>query len=325
MQENPPNVAGQWRQVAETSTWSGQDGVGLLNINGTLYMLGGWAPGAIAAPYTHNHVRKSIDGGRTWERLADAPWEARHTAGWLVHDGKLWVIGGDINRGHYQRDVWCGTPTATGIDWVQITANAAPLSMGRTLHQVFSHAGKMWIVGGQTLDDIPSVPVALPSTKPGSPYYADVWSSVNGADWTKVSDNNPWAPRGLILGSAVKDGHMWLIGGGAYETKGNARIYRNDVWKSADGSTWVQVTPDAGFPARQYNSVAILGDEFVLIAGWNGDNIADAWASNKAGTNWRKLPTPPWTARHATSVANYRNELIMLGGPLNENSVWAMN
>lgn len=319
MQENLPSAPGQWRRVAEAN-WPPQDGVGLLNLNGTLYMLGGWAPGTIPAPYTHNQVWKSPDGGETWTRLADAPWEARHTAGWLVHDDKLWVIGGDMNLGHYQRDVWRGTPNGSSIDWVQVTANAAPLSDGRVLHQVFSHNGKMWIVGGQTLDEF--TPTDL-STKPDSPYYDDVWSSEDGGLWTLVSSGNAWAPRGLIMGSPVKDGHMWLVGGGAYDTEGNPRVYRNDVWRSADGVTWDQVTANGGFSARQYNSVAVLGNDLALVAGYNGANIADAFLSSD-GITWGRVATPPWQARHAASVAPFGDKLLMLGGPLNEAAVWAL-
>jgi hypothetical protein len=38
--------------------------------------------------------------------------------------------------------------------------------------------------------------------------------SVDGARWECIADGLPWAPRGLIGGSAVLHGRMWLIGGG---------------------------------------------------------------------------------------------------------------
>jgi hypothetical protein len=317
--ESLPNLAvsGFWRQITASSPWSPSDGSGLLTLGDDLFRLGGWGPGFFPDPYTHSEVWKSSDGGRNWTKLPDAPWEARHSAGWLVHDNKLWVIGGDLNLGHYQKDVWW---SADGINWTQATANAAPLSHGRVLHNVYSHAGKMWIVGGQTLDEAAT---SGASTKPGSVYYDDVWSSTDGITWTLVSSGNAWAPNGMAMGSAVKDGFMWLLGGGAYDTEGNPRIYKDDIWKSSDGVTWTLVTSAAGFPARHYQCVGVLKDDLVVVAGYNGANLSDAWAS-RDGLTWRPLNNIPGLARHAASLCLYNDELLLLGGPLSDTSVWAL-
>jgi hypothetical protein len=319
-QEAHLNVAGQWTELAASSGWSGRDGAGLLSLDGDLYMLGGWNT-AWASPHTTNEVWKSTDDGQTWTQLDDAPWQGRHTAGWLVHDDKLWVLGGDTNSGNYQRDIWSGTPDGLGdIDWVEVSADAAPLSMGRCQHVVFSHAGKMWIVGGQTLDEFTPTDI---STKPGSPYYDDVWSSEDGETWTEVSTGNAWAPRGLIIGNAVKDGFMWLIGGGAYDTEGFARVYKNDVWRSADGETWDLITANGGFPPRQYVNVESLNGDLVLAAGWDGANRNDVWKSTN-GVQWTEIPDTPWGIRHAASSAVHDGQMLILGGPLTDTSVWSL-
>src|SRR5215217_3539504 len=143
-QEALLSIANQWTQLASSSAWPPHDGAGLFSLNGTLFMIGGWSPPTIAPPYTHNQVWKSVNGGVTWTQLANAPWQARHTAGWQVLNGKIWVIGGDVNSGNYQRDVWTGTPNGSGgLDWLQITANATPLSMGRCQHITFAHNNKL--------------------------------------------------------------------------------------------------------------------------------------------------------------------------------------
>ena len=46
--------------------------------------------------------------------LAEAPWEGRHTAGYAEFDGRMWIVGGDVQQGHYQSDVWS---SADGVDW----------------------------------------------------------------------------------------------------------------------------------------------------------------------------------------------------------------
>ncbi|MGV8954788.1 MAG: hypothetical protein ACOH2M_27065 [Cypionkella sp.] len=312
---------GQWRAPSLSNGWTGRDGVGLLSLGDDLYMLGGWNT-AWTAPHTTNEVWRSSDEGQTWTQLANAPWTPRHSAGWLVHDGKIWVIGGDVNSKLYQKDVW----SFDGTTWVQVSANAAPLSAGRVLHQVYSHAGKMWVVGGQTVDDYPppTGPASPVSTKTGVPYYDDVWSSEDGATWTLVSDGHSWSPRGLIIGNAVKDGYMWIVAGGAYDTEGNPRVYKNDVWKSADGVTWTQVTANGGFPARQYCNALVLGEDLVLIAGWDGANRDDVWAS-KDGVAWRELKGSPWAARHAAGATVHKGEIFLLGGPLTDTSVRALS
>lgn len=316
-QENPLNQLGLWSALSRNNTWVPRDGSGLLGLDGVLYWLGGWNPLVWAAPSTVNHVWKSTDGGRTWSQISNAPWEVRHSAGWLVGDGRIWVVGGDANTGHYQYDVWSAVPDGSGdLTWTLVTANAAPLSQGRVLHQTFWFDDKIWIVGGQTINEI------APSTKPGSPYYSDVWSSPDGVTWTLISDSNSWSPNVSVIGSVVKDDKIWLVGGGAYDTQGNPRVYKNSVWSSEDGVTWVDVPQTAPFTPRQYNSICILRDHFVIVGGTNGSDMNDCWVS-KDGSNWRQVATP-WPARHATSAVVYDDELIMLGGPLTDTTVWKM-
>src|SRR5438128_897457 len=36
-------------------------------------------------------------------------WEGRHTAGYVVYKDRLWIVGGDVNQGHYHNDVWNST------------------------------------------------------------------------------------------------------------------------------------------------------------------------------------------------------------------------
>jgi hypothetical protein len=318
IQYSPWRALGQWRTNSEAGGWSPRDGVGLVNLNGVLFLLGGWNPSW--APTTTNEVWTSTDLGKTWTQLPNAPWERRHSAGYLVHDNKVWVIGGDVLSGHYQNDIW----SFDGSVWIQVTSSAAPLATGRVLFQTFSHDGKMWIVGGQTLDDIPSSPAVPIATKTGSPYYDDVWSSTDGITWTLVSTGNLWSPRASIIGNAVKDGYMWLVAGGAYDTQGNARVYKNDVWRSTNGVAWEQVTANGGFPVRQYNCVEVLGEDLVVIAGWANENLADAWAS-RDGITWRELKSVPWLARHAAGICRNKNELIITGGPLVESIVWSLS
>lgn len=314
-------MQGRWRKVGANGAWQGRDGAGLLELNGDLFMLGGWNT-YNPAPSTNNQVWMMPKGRETWQRLENAPWAPRHTTVWLVHDNKLWVVGGDINSGYYQKDVWCGEVYRNRIKWTQVDVSAPWASPGRFGHVGFSFDGKIVILGGQTCDQF--VGANEKANRAEGPYYDDVWTWSDGAGWQQVSAGNAWAPRCLIMGGPVKDGKMWLIGGGAYDTPTTPRVYKNDVWCSDDAVNWQQVTQNAPWPARQYNNTAVLGDELVLFAGWNGANMRDLWSS-KDGLDWRQYKTTAHlTERHAASMCKVGNELFMLGGPLAESSVSAV-
>ena len=69
----------------------------------------------------------------------------------------------------------------------------------------------------------------------------DVWSSADGKEWTQETANAPWSPRAYHA-AVVHDGKIWVLGGGNYVPKYQAL---NDVWCSADGVHWEQVTDHA--------------------------------------------------------------------------------
>jgi hypothetical protein len=69
--------------------------------------------------------------------------------------------------------------------------------------------------------------------------------------------------------------------------------------------------------------VVVVGNVFILLAGSNGYNISDAWASGD-GSRWVRIPVS-FTSRHAASaVAVNDNEVRFMGGPLDESTVFAL-
>ena len=121
-------------------------------------------------------VWNSVDGA-AWTRLPDAPWEGRHTAGYVVHDGKIWIVGGDAIQRHYQDDVW---NSSDGVHWNCVT-NEVPWK-ACVLHYTVAHDGRIWVMGGQS----------LPQYSPGDEvFYNDVWSSRDGLNWEQVTPHAP--------------------------------------------------------------------------------------------------------------------------------------
>lgn len=306
-----------------SNSWAGRDGAGLLELNGNVYMLGGWNPTVPAwgASGTTNEVWIRPKGRQKWIRLTNAPWSPRHAAVWLVHKGEIWVLGGDVNSGNYQKDVWKAKPHQGGLRWELVNAVAPWAATGRTLHVGFSFHGKIVILGGQTLDEF----ITNPANKANraSPYYDDVWTWDEENGWELNSTGHAWSPCGVIMGSPVKDGKMWLIGGGAYDTAGLPRVYKNSVYSSDNISDWNLVTSNAGFAARQFNNTAVFGEKLVNFAGWNGANMRDLWSSDN-GIDWKESRGLNVSIRHAASLCPTSGEMLMLGGPLAESSVYGI-
>lgn len=222
------------------------------------------------------------------------------------------MLGGDCNQGHYQSDIWS---SSNGIRWNKV-CDPAPWGP-RVLKYALAFDDKMWVMGGQTL------PQFAPAAEV---FYSDAWNSSDGVNWNKVADRLPWAPRGLIGGSAVFQDRMWILGGGTYDTPERpTRIFYNDVWSSADGVNWDQHTDAAPWVPRDFHDVAVFDDRMWLMEGHDGrtGNLKDVWHSED-GVHWTELPDTPWPARHAASVFVHDNALWVVAGNNMTSDAWKL-
>ena len=323
-----PSIAAEykWTHVAEHAPFCERDGAGAAVYGGKMWLLGGWAddPAGGSSHVGYNDVWKSTDGLKWIPVRPNTPnnrdvWEGRHCGGYAVFDNRMWIVGGDPLLKHYQNDVWSSTD---GVHWRQATANA---EWGkRNMHVTMVHDGKLWVMGGQTVPQfVPGVPEA---------FYNDVWNSSDGVKWTRVLEHAPWSPRGMIQGSVVMHGRMWLLGGGTYDTPDHPkRLFYNEVWSSADGVHW-RKDATAPWAPRQYHSVAVFDDKMWVMAGGNTDtpgfNRNDVWYSPD-GVNWTELAGTPWPTRHAGTAFVHDGHLWMVAGshpgstPIND--VWRLD
>ncbi len=295
----------QWTAVTEQAAFAPRDGAGALVFEGRMWLLGGWNPGDKEhfPMICNSEVWSSVDGAEWTLELLQAPWEGRHTAGYVVHDGRMWIVGGDCNQHHYQPDVWA---SADGINWELVCAET-PWG-ARALQHTVAFDGKIWVMGGQTMP-------AFADADTGEIFYNDVWCSEDGATWERVTEHAPWSPRGMIGGCAVKDGRIWLLGGGTYDTPTTPqRLYYNEVWSTADGVNWELHTSEAAWEPRSYHDVAAFDGTLWVMEGHEGvSNRNDVWCSAD-GVTWEELPDTPWLPRHAASVFVYDGGLWMVAG-----------
>lgn len=294
----------QWQCLTTEAAFAGRDGAGALVFNDRMWLLGGWNPGdKVHFPRICNsEVWSSVDGAKWKLELLQAPWEGRHTAGYVVHDDRMWIVGGDGNQGHYQTDVWS---SRDGVAWEQ-QHDSVPWGP-RVLQYTVAFKDRIWIMGGQT------IPQFAPADEA---FYNDVWSSRDGVTWEQVLDHAPWSPRGMMGGTAIFQDRIWLLGGGTYDTPQRPeRDFYNEVWSTADGVHWEKHGDNHPWTPRQYHEVAVFDDKLWVLEGYNanGGNRNDVWYSAD-GEHWEELPNTPWAPRHAASVFVYDNGLWMVAG-----------
>jgi len=302
-----------WIPITGDAAFAARDGAGALVFNDRMWLLGGWNPqDRIHFPKVCNSEVWSSDDGLVWRMESpQAPWEGRHTAGYAVHRDRMWVVGGDANQRHYQNDVWS---SSDGRQW-DLVCDAVPWG-DRVLHYTVAHDDRIWVIGGQTLPQFGGGPER---------FYNDVWSSPDGVTWTPVIEHAPWPPRGMIGGSAVFQGRMWLLGGGRYDTPTTPeRTFYNDVWSSADGVRWECHIEHAAWRARQYHDVAVFDGRLWVLEGYQRTgNSNDVYCSSD-GSSWGEVADTPWAPRHAASVFVYRDALWMVAGNNMTPDVWKL-
>ena len=305
----------EWCCVTENAAFAARDGAGALVFKDRMWLLGGWNPGdKVHFPLICNSEVWSSADGTSWTlENPHAPWEGRHTAGYAVHDGRMWIVGGDCNQGHYQNDVWS---SADGIHW-DLANDHVPWAP-RALHYTLAFDDRIWVMGGQTLPEFAGADEV---------FHNDVWNSEDGISWTQVTERAPWMPRGMIGGAAVHDNRMWILGGGTYDTPTTPiRKFYNDVWSSEDGVNWEQHIAHAPWAPRQYHEVAAFDDRMWVLEGYAAEsgNRRDVWYSPD-GVDWTELPDTPWAPRHAGSVFVYDGSLWMVAGNNMEPDVWRLS
>ncbi|MFN0195308.1 MAG: hypothetical protein ACKVT0_01075 [Planctomycetaceae bacterium] len=319
------DVPYEWVEVTGKAAFAPRDGAGALTFKDRMWFLGGWNPGDKAHfPRICNNEVWSTADGKDW--ILEKPntfldknfdpksdWEGRHTAGYVVYKDAMWIIGGDVNQGHYQSDVW---KSDNGKKWTLVNPDN-PVPWGpRALHNTMVHDGKIWVLGGQTM------PRFAPSDEG---IYNDVWTTTDGKNWKQVKTQEPiWSPRGMIGGNVVFKDRIWVLGGGTYDTpKYPERNYYNDVWSSADGVHWERNLEKAPWMPRQYHDVAVFDDKMWVLEGYSKKNLNDVWYSPD-GVEWHEVPNTPWKPRHAATVYVFQDALWMIAGNNMESDVWKL-
>ncbi|REJ89153.1 MAG: galactose oxidase [Planctomycetota bacterium] len=244
-----------------------------------------------------------------WVKVTDdAGWQARDSQGELVYDDRLWIFGGWF--GSYEappRDVWS---SPDGKEWTLVTREAPWIHSDLSMALTFKN--RMWFMGGWYNGRLE-----------GHSASNQVWSSTDGDEWEQATDDAGWSPR-IAAGAVVFDDKMWILGGTENYYFGDESSLTNDVWCSADGEHWEQVTESADWSPRAYHQAVVLNDRIYVMGGGNYvpeyQAYNDVWSSAD-GKTWRQeTDAAPWHARLWFSATTYRDRMWVVGGWSNDPS-----
>lgn len=194
----------KWSLVTEKAPWAGRYAAGSAVFKGRM-----WVAGGLKDHTAYNDVWSSADGRRWNLETAHAEWSPRQVFGNLVvHDDKLWLVGGGIAS--YQpfrayTDVWS---SRDGRSWELVTAKAPWPCRIWSSCAVFR--GHLWLLGGYR-------------AQPDSRNLGDVWYSRDGQEWEELVSENVWSAR-HELSPMVLDDKLWVVAG-------NAWPLMNDIWQ----------------------------------------------------------------------------------------------
>jgi hypothetical protein len=231
-----------------------------------------------------------------------ASFAPRDSCGELVFNNRMWIMGGWMDSfKDPPRDVWS---SADGVTWERATEQAAWKHSDFPMAVAFR--GKMWLMGGWHGGRLPHASASN-----------SVWSSTNGADWKQETSAAGWSPR-MCGGLVVHNDRMWVLGGTQKYYYGTDDDLMNDVWSSADGLVWEQVTEHAPWSRRAYIAPVSLNGKLYVFGGGNYLPKAafhnDVWSSSD-GREWiLETEHAVWAARIWFTSAVYRDHLWIMGG-----------
>ena len=240
--------------------------------------------------------------GEQWSPVTgNASWSPRfdHTA--LVFNDKMWVLGGAGGN-----DAWNSND---GVTWIKATDSAGWLP--RSGHSSVVFDNRMWILGGGSGTDIKN----------------DVWYSADGRTWIRATAHANWSPRSghSVL---VYDNKMWVIGGDAEAPMNQFKIeFKNDVWYSVDGRTWVLATANASWSPRWGHSALVYDNKMWVIGGEGSENRSsthynDAWYSADGRTWIQATANAEWSPRSEHQSVVFGQRMWVLGGYFGLKSIY---
>lgn len=254
-----------WELLLETDDfdhWPARAYHEVVTMGRQMYILGGQNFGSITNPSRFfNDVWSSFDGIYWTELTPNAPWAGRAGLSAIVFKGEIYIMGGSYNDAFggpprvLLNDVW---KSRNGIDWEELTDDApwAP----RAGAAVVVRNGFLYLIGGE---------YGFTGFPP--PYFNDVWRTSDGIEWQLVTGSAEWEPRPGHTCDVLRNTIVCFGGFGQSTDPSDPFKPSNpmDVWVSADGAHWKQVS-DSPWNAESPADIKYDYDTIVAPAGRDG-------------------------------------------------------
>jgi hypothetical protein len=205
-----------WEEVTKNAGWSPRIAAGAVVFKDRMWILGGTENYYFGdETRLRNDVWSSADGKEWRLEIARAPWSPRAYHAAVVHDGKMWILGGGnyVPKYHALNDVWC---SSDGVNWTQATGNAA--WHPRIWFSSVVYRDRIFVLGGW-------------SNNP-SQNWGDVWYSRDGKQWTQLRSKVIWKARHEHSTYVYRD-KIWIAGG-------HAQPLSSEVWSLEFPRGWLE-------------------------------------------------------------------------------------
>jgi N-acetylneuraminic acid mutarotase len=284
-----PNM-GAW--ITKAGLIHSRSEVGVGELNGKMYVLGGYADGNVAQP-----LNEEYDPVRDmWRERAPLPQGANHIAV-VGLEGKLYAIGGFVEQNyHATADVWAYDPAKD--TWAAVAPLPQPLgSMAVAAVDGVIHA--VGGAGGTTIDNRHTIAV----------HY------IYHPRTNRWSDSVPLPFPREHFNLIVLSGKLYAIGGRMENFSQNTQtIFSLDLHDQGARWTALPLMPIA----RSGTQAAVLDNKIFVFGGERFGGVFNSTEMfDPATQRWSEL-TPMPVGRHGTGAVTLGNMIyIPAGGPLN--------
>lgn len=272
-----------WIQKSDAS-WSPRNLMCAVEFQGKLWLMGGF--NGVAAL---NDIYSSVDGSHWNLETKNAPWPARSAFGLVVLNNKLILFGGMRDDFYPMNDVW---ESVDGVNWTLLTANAqwSP----RAMFGCVVYANEIYLIAGGVYN--------TDYVYNQKNNFQDVWKSSDGVNWIKIASKTPFSARrflnSFVLNNRIFAGSGFCLDARIFQDtingllksslaseeltfysndKGRHYGNLNDIWSSANGVDWHNVSLNDTFPIRHEASVIVKNNEAYWIGGFGLDLYNDIW------------------------------------------------
>jgi hypothetical protein len=183
----------------------------------------------------------------------------------------------------------------------------------RHSHATVVHDAKAYVMGGYDGNGV---------------IYSDVYASNLGDNWQLVTATAGFGQR--FYHNAVSFNGEIFVMGGIGNLGGTVQL--NDIWRSADGVSWSQVTANAPYATRRLFGATVHNGEIWIVGGTYHEAPrahGDAWHSANGSTWARAADSLFGNGRASFPLISYGGALWVIGGAdgawVDKNDVWKSN